>query len=150
MKQPILKKCRSFLKVARLAKKDIVSIVERRVTKSLKDAGILPNDRLIVGVSGGPDSLTALYALTRISQDLCLRLHVAHINHQLRGIESTLDSQFVRQICKQLNIPVTVIRVDVNAYRQSKGLSLEEAARDLRYDALCGLSAKYAAAGIGG
>lgn len=131
-----------------MAKKDIVTIVERRITKSLKDAGLLPNDRVIVGVSGGPDSLTALYALTRIQQDLYLRLHVGHINHQLRGIESTLDSQFVQQICNQLNIPITVTTVDVNTYRNSKGLSLEEAARDLRYDVLFGLSVKYAAAGI--
>lgn len=86
---------------------------------------------LVVAVSGGPDSV----ALLRACHELGLApLVVAHINHQLRGLESDADEDFVRKCGQRWNLEVAVERVDTHTASQSG--NLEAVARRLRYDAL--------------
>ena len=131
-----------------MAPNRIIEVVERRVLDALEEAGLGRGALLIAAVSGGPDSLAMLYALARLRAPLDLSLHVAHLDHRLRGDESTADARFVEETCRGLGIPVTVEETDVAAHRRSKGLSLEEAARDLRYDFLSTLSEQHGARGI--
>ena len=91
---------------------------------------------LLVGVSGGPDSMALLLALDSIKAKCCIELHVAHLNHGLRGIESDEDAVFVQDISKELALPVTVERVELDYYKSLNGMSLEEAAREVRYNFL--------------
>ena len=91
---------------------------------------------LVVAVSGGPDSLTLLGLLHNLAQRYPLRLHVAHLNHGLRGSESDGDARFVQETCHRLEIPVTIERADVPALRARYHLSWEAAARKARYDFL--------------
>jgi tRNA(Ile)-lysidine synthase len=100
------------------------------------------NDQLVVGVSGGPDSLALLHILTKLQSDYQLKLHVAHLNHKLRGEAARRDAQFVEKIADEWNLSVTVEARDVKAYQQQESLSLEEAARKVRYDFLLGLVEK--------
>ena len=113
---------------------DLRKDLEQRVAKAVELAE-LANTSLVVAVSGGPDSLALLYCLHRISLDLSLNLHAAHLDHSLRP-ESSTDADFVSEICKQLGIVLTSKRIDVNAHRQDHHLSLEEAAREVRYSFL--------------
>jgi tRNA(Ile)-lysidine synthase len=92
-----------------------------------------PGDSVLIGVSGGPDSLALLYILVELAPDLSLRLGVAHLNHGLRGPDSDDDAEFVSSISKKLNLACYTERADVRAYRDRHGLSLEEAARHVRY-----------------
>ena len=95
---------------------------------------------IVAAVSGGPDSLALLHALSRLRGRLGLRLHAAHLDHRLRGEESEADARFVERACGGIDVPVTVDRADVPALRRSRGLSMEEAAREARYaflSALC-------------
>ena len=94
-------------------------------------------DHVLVAVSGGADSLALLYGLLEIKEVFSLCLSVCHINHNLRGKESRKDAELVREICKKLNLPFFYFSVDVDA----NGLSLEEAARNVRYAHLykCGI-----------
>ncbi len=88
-------------------------------------------DRLLVAVSGGPDSVTALHALQRIRSRYGFQLAAAHFNHNLRGPESDRDERFVRELCGRLGVELVVER----AYGL-KPANLEERARELRYEFL--------------
>ena len=89
---------------------------------------------VLVGVSGGPDSVCLVHVLNQIKKSLGVRLHIAHLNHMLRGAPSDGDARYVERLGRSLRIPVTVESLDVEAYRKEHKLSLEEAAREVRYD----------------
>ncbi len=88
---------------------------------------------VIVGVSGGPDSLCLLHTLKSLAPEYDLQLHVAHLNHQLRGDEANADADFVRDIARQWNLPCTIEARDVQSFAHDHKLSIEEAARHMRY-----------------
>jgi tRNA(Ile)-lysidine synthase len=93
-------------------------------------------EKLLVAVSGGPDSVCLLHILVGLQEELKVRLHVAHLNHQLRGTESEADADYVSDLGRQWGIPVTTERRDVKGYQKQQRLSLEEAAREVRYNFL--------------
>ncbi|MEK7682407.1 MAG: tRNA lysidine(34) synthetase TilS, partial [Chloroflexota bacterium] len=89
---------------------------------------------LVVGVSGGPDSVCLLHILASLQRKLGLSLHVAHLDHGLRGAEAEADAAYVARLTAEMGVPATVEKRDVSAYRRGrKGLSLEMAAREVRY-----------------
>jgi tRNA(Ile)-lysidine synthase len=96
--------------------------------------------RIVVGVSGGPDSVTLLHVLHDLSGAHDLRLHVAHLNHGIRGPAADADAAFVLDLAKAMNLPVHVERIDVPALADREKLTLEEAARRARYTFLCGVA----------
>ena len=123
---------------------DIVIRFEREVRTAVEDWH-LTGKRLVVAVSGGPDSLAMLYALHRLQEALGLTLHVAHLDHGLRGENSTADAAFVAQTCAKLGIGCTVEDADVSAYQREHRLSLEEAAREVRYRFLANVAERVGA-----
>jgi len=90
--------------------------------------------RVLVGVSGGLDSMTLLHVLSQLGPKFGWRLFGAHFNHQLRGRSSDADECLVTNVCKKLRIPCCVGRGDVKRLAQSSGESLEMAARTLRHE----------------
>lgn len=90
-------------------------------------------DAIVVGVSGGPDSLCLLHLLMRLRDEYALRLHVAHLNHQLRGAEAEADAAFVTRLAAEWGLPATVEARDVPALAKERKLAIEEAARQARY-----------------
>lgn len=100
---------------------------------------------LLVAVSGGGDSLALLYALHQAQTEFALRLCGAHLNHTLRGDESDADAAFVAAEFRRLDIPYTLQRADVAAYRRAHRLSMEDAARRVRYAFLADAAAHHAA-----
>ena len=87
------------------------------------------SDLHLVGLSGGADSV----ALLLILKELGYKVETAHCNFRLRGEESDRDEQFVRELCKQYDIPLHVIHFDTREYASLHQVSIEMAARDLRY-----------------
>lgn len=94
---------------------------------------LLRGSTVVVGVSGGADSLCLLHALKALAPEFEWQLHVAHLNHQLRGAEAQADAAFVRSTAQQWNLPWTIEAHDVAAFARQQKLSLEEAARQVRY-----------------
>ncbi|MCX6031137.1 MAG: tRNA lysidine(34) synthetase TilS [Chloroflexi bacterium] len=92
-----------------------------------------PDAVVVAGVSGGPDSVCLLHVLRRLAPELGLRLHVAHLNHGLRGAEADADAAFVAALAAGWDVPCTIGRADVVALAEDAGLSPEEAARLARY-----------------
>lgn len=116
---------------------DFLTNLHRFITRH----DLLPRGSLvIVGVSGGADSLCLLHALHTLAPENKWRLHVAHLNHQLRGAAAQADADFVRDIARQWNLPCTIESRDVAAFARYHKLSLEEAARQVRYGFLLELA----------
>lgn len=92
-----------------------------------------PGARVVVGVSGGPDSVALLHVLQRLAGPLDLILHVAHLHHGIRGIDADADADFVMALAEAWGLPCTSERVDVPAIAAEHKLALEEAARRARY-----------------
>lgn len=88
---------------------------------------------VVVGVSGGPDSLTLLHCLRALRSEFKCTVHAAHLNHQLRGADSDADAEFVQAIVREWQLPATLEARDVPAFAQAHRLSIEEAARRARY-----------------
>ena len=114
---------------------ETIARFEGGVGKAVASAD-LAGARIVVAVSGGPDSLAMLHALHRLRDELDLDLHVAHLDHRLRGEDSAADAQFVANTCAALCVECTVDSKDVLAFQRKHRLSLEEAAREARYDFL--------------
>ncbi|MCL2140843.1 MAG: tRNA lysidine(34) synthetase TilS [Dehalococcoidia bacterium] len=93
----------------------------------------LLGQRLIVAVSGGSDSVCLLHALNSLKDSLRLELCVAHLNHELRGIDSDADAKYVEELAENLGLAAEIGQVDVNAFRSERKVTLEEAAREARY-----------------
>lgn len=100
---------------------------------------------LVVAVSGGADSVCLLYLLAGWQKELGIKLHIAHLDHQLRGTDSEEDARYVADLAGQLGIPITIGRRDVAAYKVATGCSIEEAARELRYDFLANVASDVGA-----
>ncbi|MFL5733932.1 MAG: tRNA lysidine(34) synthetase TilS, partial [Chloroflexia bacterium] len=107
----------------------------------------LLEERLVVGVSGGADSLALLHVLYELRGESAggRGLRVAYLDHGFRGEEGTRDSEFVREVAKRLELACIVGQDDVPYYARKMGLSAEEAARKVRYAFLWGLAAGWGA-----
>ncbi len=97
---------------------------------------VAPGDVIVVGVSGGADSLALLHLLRELEPRIAFNLHAATLNHQLRGEESDGDVAFVERICSDWDIPLVVGTTDVKGLAASRKLGIEAAARVARYDFL--------------
>jgi len=92
-----------------------------------------PGARVVVGVSGGPDSMALLHVLQRLAGTLDFTLHVAHLHHGIRDTDADADAEFVVALAADWELPCTIERVDVPAIAAEQKLALEEAARRARY-----------------
>ncbi|MBE9506642.1 MAG: tRNA lysidine(34) synthetase TilS [Chloroflexi bacterium] len=108
--------------------------VLRQVRHTIENHALLsPGDGIVVGVSGGPDSLCLLHVLLSLRQEYDLRLHVAHLHHGARGAEADADAEFVAALAGEWGLPLTVEERDVPALAREHKLAFEEAARRVRY-----------------
>jgi tRNA(Ile)-lysidine synthase len=102
-----------------------------------------PQDSVLVGVSGGPDSVALLHALLEIAPGFPLKLAVAHLNHGLRQEESENEAKFVISLAETLGLPCHLEKKDVLKFQRSHRISIEEAARRVRYRFFKDLVVKY-------
>lgn len=108
--------------------------MKEKVLSVIKEYGLIEeNDNIVVGLSGGPDSMALLYVLLEIRQELDFNIHIVHINHGVRGVEADLDQLFVRRKSAELSLPYYTKNVDMVKYGKENGISAEEAGRELRY-----------------
>lgn len=99
-----------------------------KVKETIKKYNLIDkDDKILVGVSGGPDSIALVTILHKLGYNLC----VAHINHGLRE-NAILDEEYVLEYCKKINIPCFIKKANLN--ENSENMSIEEAGRKIRYD----------------
>ncbi len=109
----------------------------KTVEKTIAKHGLLEKgNAVLVGLSGGPDSVALLWCLNRLAPAMSLRVAAAHLNHALRGPAADSDAAFAAAFADRLGLPCYMKKVNVSAFQKAHGLGMEEAARILRYDFL--------------
>ena len=95
---------------------------------------IKKGDKIVVGLSGGPDSVCLLHILSRMKDEWDLEIYAAHLNHQIRGIEAQKDAFYISKLCEEMGITFFIKSINVPEYCERNGVSIEEGARQLRYE----------------
>ena len=109
-------------------------MIEEQILNTIKKYNLIEkNDKIICGISGGPDSICMLDVLRKIKQELDFEIIVCHVNHMIRE-ESTDDEKYVENYCKKNQIKYYVKRIDVKKYANNKKQGTEEAGRNVRYE----------------
>ena len=114
----------------------------KRLNAGLDQSKISTDASLIVAFSGGPDSSALLSGLSKLKSKRRLSLIAVHVNHQIRPAHSLNDQTKAKEIAKELNVEFIDVKVDVPAFAATQRLSIESAARKLRYKALCDVATK--------
>ena len=105
-----------------------------RVLQTIKRHQLMEKgDTVVVGVSGGPDSMCLLHLLNRLADNLDIHVYALHVNHMLRGEESLGDEAYVEEFCRSAGIPLKTVSCNVKETAARQGLSVEEAGREIRY-----------------
>jgi tRNA(Ile)-lysidine synthase len=94
----------------------------------------ISNSSVLVGVSGGADSVALLRGLHTLAERSGLKLTAAHLDHGMRAEAASQDAEWTAALCARLGIPIIVKQADVPAFAREHGLNIEEAARSVRYD----------------
>ncbi|KAE9636211.1 tRNA lysidine(34) synthetase TilS [Defluviitalea raffinosedens] len=107
----------------------------QRIYKIIKEYNMIQKDNnIIVGVSGGADSMCLLHLLKQVSRIVPFKITAVHINHGIRGKEAEEDAAYVRDICKAWDIPCFIYNIDVKKEALKRKCSEEEAGRAVRYE----------------
>ncbi len=110
--------------------------MERKIIAYVETHNMLKiKDKVVIGVSGGADSVCLFFVLLKLRKIYDLSLHVVHINHQIRGEAADADQQFVEELARRYDVPVMVVKKDVKLYARECKLTEEEAGRKVRYEA---------------
>lgn len=108
-----------------------------------KNKLIESGDKVLVALSGGPDSVCLLNILCKVKDEFNITLGAAHINHMLRGDDSDKDEEYVIELCNKMEIPSYIKKVDINTYSDENKMSSEMAGRKVRYDFFEEIMMKY-------
>lgn len=116
-----------------MSKNPVPQILSRVRGTLRRHAMVEPSDHIGVAVSGGIDSVVLLDILASLREELAVTLTVLHLNHGIRGEEAARDQRFVQGLSERYALPYLGQEVDVPAYKRQNSLTLQEAARELRY-----------------
>ena len=112
--------------------------MKQKVIETIKKYNLIEKgDKIVIGVSGGPDSITLLNILKELKEnnelDIKFDIYVAHINHLIRK-EATSDEEYVKKYCQNNNIECFIKRVKVEEIAKQEKIGTEEAGRNIRYE----------------
>lgn len=109
-------------------------MIKKQILNTIKKYNLIQkDDKVICGVSGGPDSICMLDILRQLKKEINFDIIVCHVNHLIRD-EAIEDEQYVKKYCEKNNIKCYVKRIDVKKYANNKKQGTEEAGRNVRYD----------------
>ena len=120
---------------------------EKTVRKTINEHNLIcEGDVLVLGLSGGPDSICLLDILLGLRKEYKFILCALHFNHCVRGEEADADEDYLKRYCKELGIPLKVVKEDIPAISKELGMSVEECGRKRRQQALADYADELAAA----
>lgn len=109
-------------------------MLKEQVIDTIKKYNLIKeNDSIVIGVSGGPDSICLLHILNEIKNELNFKIYVAHINHMIRE-EADSETEYVKEFCKNLGIECYIKRIDVVEIANNLKRGTEETGRQIRYE----------------
>lgn len=111
-------------------------MVINKVKKTILDNNLIEKgEHIVIGLSGGPDSVCLFHILWTLSKEWDLKLHAVHVNHQLRGRAADADQAYTEDLCASMDVPCHVFTSDVATLAKDWGITEEEAGRKIRYRA---------------
>ena len=115
----------------------MIKNIEQKVIKFIDEKNLIEKkDRILIALSGGPDSVFLLHFLNKFKKRYQIELGALHLNHKLRGKEADKDEEFCSRICTNLKIRYFPIKKNVKVFAEKRKISFEEAGRELRYSVL--------------
>lgn len=109
---------------------------EKQVRRTIKEHNLIQrNDHIVIGLSGGPDSVCLFHLLLGLAREMNLTLHPVHLNHLFRPGAAQRDQKYVEELCERLGTPAISVTVDCGRLARELGMTSEEAGRKARYDA---------------
>ncbi len=121
-----------------------VKTIEQKVLKFIKEKTLLEkSDKVLVAFSGGPDSVFLLSVLSKFRKKLGVEIAACHVNHGLRGTSAKEDEEFCRKFSRKIGIEFHLISKNVKKVSERKGISIEEAGREVRYSEFQKLLKKF-------
>ena len=109
-------------------------MLKEEVLNTIKKYNLIKNgDKIVIGVSGGPDSICLLHVLNNLKKELNFEIYVAHINHMIRK-EADEETEYVKKICEDLGIECYIKRIDVQKIANNLKRGTEETGRKIRYE----------------
>lgn len=109
-------------------------MLKEKVLKTIKKYNLInEGDKIVIGVSGGPDSICLLHVLNSLKEELKIKLYVAHINHMIREVADS-ETEYVQNFCKDLGIECFVKKMDIIKLAKEEKKGTEETGREVRYD----------------
>lgn len=109
-------------------------MLKEEVLKTIETYNLIEkNDKIVIGVSGGPDSICLLHVLYGLKEKLGIEIVVAHVNHMLRDV-ADLETEYVQNFCKKLGIECYVKKADILEISKTQKKGTEEVGRQVRYD----------------
>ena len=116
-----------------LQNKKVRIMIEKEVLSTIKKYNMIKEgDKVVIGVSGGPDSITLLNVLNKFKEKLNIKIYVAHINHSIRK-EADEETEYVREFCKKIGVEFFFKKIDVEQEAKKLKIGTEEAGRNIRY-----------------
>ena len=107
---------------------------EQKILRFIDDRKLIDkNDKVLIALSGGPDSVFLFHFLIKYKKRFKIELGAVHMNHKLRGTEADNDEKLCKELCDKYSVPIFVARKDVKNLSRKKRMSLEEAGREARY-----------------
>lgn len=115
---------------------DITKKVEDKIRKTIEEKKLINNNQhIVIGLSGGPDSVCLFNALMSIADKMQLTIHPVHVNHKFRPGAAEHDQEYVEELCRKRGLECETFVVDCAALAKELGMTSEEAGRKARYDA---------------
>ena len=109
-------------------------MLEEKVLNTINKYNMIQSgDGIVIGVSGGPDSMTLLNILNNLKEKLNIKLYVAHINHSIRK-EADEETEYVKDFCKKIDVEFFAKKVKVEEIAKELKMGTEEAGRNIRYE----------------
>lgn len=109
-------------------------MLKQKVLNTIKKYNMIKSgDKIVVGVSGGPDSICLLHILNKLKDEMNFKIYVAHINHMLRK-EADEETEYVKKFCKKIEVECFVKKIDVEKIAKQEKIGTEEAGRKIRYE----------------
>ena len=110
-------------------------MVKKNIKNTIKTHNLInPGEHIVIGLSGGPDSVCLFSVLNELKEELGITLHAVHVNHGFRPGAADEDQQYVEQLCAEKGVECTSFIYDCNAIAREQGLTSEEAGRRARYE----------------
>ncbi len=124
-------------------------MMKKKILKTIAEHNLIKKDmHIVLGLSGGPDSVCLFNVLLDLSDDLNLTIHPVHVNHKFRPKAAEEDQEYVEELCRKKGLVCRSFTVDCNEMARTLKLTSEEAGRKARYDAFYQVAEEVAASGI--